>query len=108
MNRNIPNTLLAALCVGLTASSHAETIINPSDDGSINTGPPCPGCPPAIERDFVIVAGYWEGIVIFPTDAITSPIQTASLTLNPYALPIFGRDIDVYGISDSSTEAQMI
>ena len=45
----------------------------------------------------VLVAGYIQGAIKFASAAITGRIAQAFLTLNPYTLPLFGQNVDVYG-----------
>jgi len=66
-------------------------VINPSDDGYIyNTG-------------FVATTSYLScgstirGIAEFPIASINEQIETATLSVNPYGLPIFGPTLHVYG-----------
>jgi hypothetical protein len=76
----------------------ADTItISPSDDGSLytNSGAVDDGA-------YVLVAGYIQGIVKFPTSAITGPITAATLTVNPYGLPLSAPAVDVYGIMEDN------
>jgi len=99
MRKNILKTLLTVVCVGgLAPFSGAETIINPSDDGALYT---CADCNPVNNGAYLLVAGYIQGIVIFPTATITGPVETALLTVNPYGLPLFGPDVDIYGIPEN-------
>ena len=68
--------------------------INPNSDGSIYT---CDGCNPVSDSSSVLVAGYIQGVVKFSSAEITAPVAQAFLTLNPYTLPLFGRNLEVYG-----------
>lgn len=99
MKKNILNIVFVVFCLGgLAPFSRAETIINPSDDGALYT---CPDCNPVNNGGYVLVAGYIQGIVIFPTAPITGSVSAAFLTVNPYGLPLFDPDVDVYGIPEN-------
>lgn len=43
------------------------------------------------------MSGYIRGLVKFSTASIAGPVGQALLTLNPYGLPLFGPNVDVYG-----------
>lgn len=66
-------------------------VINPSDDGSIydngnvNTSA------------YLLAAGYIRGVVEFPISAIDGQIEKATLSVNPYGLPLWGPVVHVYG-----------
>ncbi|MGD0651597.1 MAG: hypothetical protein ABSA97_10745 [Verrucomicrobiia bacterium] len=93
-------SLAIALWLAGFATARAVPItINPSDDGALYT---CYGCNPVNNGGYVLVAGYIQGIVIFPTAPIWGSIGQAVLTVNPYGLPLFSTDIDVYGIRENS------
>jgi len=57
----------------------------------------CEGCNPVSEGSSVLAAFYIQGIVKFSSEAITGPVAQAFLTLNPYSLPLFGQNLEVYG-----------
>lgn len=76
-------------------TSHASLVtIDPASDGSLYT---CAGCTVVSDGAYVLASGYIQGVVKFPTTAIPATITQAFLTLNPYALPLFGESVDVYG-----------
>ena len=86
-----------ALCIGASRAAGADNIIiNPSDDGALYV---CDGCNTVNNGAYVLVAGYIQGIVRFPTAPISGPIGQAFLTVNPYALPLGDLNINVYGIT---------
>jgi hypothetical protein len=59
----------------------------------------CNGCDPDFDTDYVLVSGYIHGVVEFVTPLTAKPITQALLSVNPYALPLFGLDLSVYGIA---------
>jgi hypothetical protein len=66
-------------------------VINPSDDGFIySTGT-------VITISYLSCGGDTRGIVEFPINAINGQIETATLSVNPYGLPIFGPTVHLYG-----------
>lgn len=66
-------------------------IINPSDDGSIyengsvNT------------NAYLLSGGSIRGVVEFPLNSITGMIEKSILSVNPYALPLWDKTVEVYG-----------
>jgi hypothetical protein len=95
--------VLLVFCVDAsTAFGATSIIINPSDTGSLYT---CAGCNTSVSRDYLLVAGYIQGIVRFPTSQITGPVTQATFTVNPYALPLGDLTIDVYGIASGTGTA---
>jgi len=96
--------LIAALLVAglavLPAASRASTIVlNPVDDGSLYT---CSGCNPSPVRSYVLVSGYIVGDIDFQNPMLGGSIENALLSVNPYALPLFGPQISVYGVASTS------
>ncbi len=66
-------------------------VINPSDDGFIyNTGT-------VVTSSHIACSSTVRGILEFPIDALNGPIGAASLSVNPYGLPIFGPTVHLYG-----------
>ena len=95
--------VLVLLIIGpaTLGTSHAVPIvINPSSDGSLYTCDDCNHVP----ANFVLVAYYIQGAVIFPTAAITESIGQALFSVNPNGLPLWAPSIDVYGFISSSRE----
>jgi hypothetical protein len=87
--------LAAALAWSVSIVCHSSQLtVSPSSDGSLYT---CTGCTVVSDGAYVLVSGYIQGAVKFPTAAIPEAITQAILTLNPYGLPLFGEVIDVYG-----------
>jgi hypothetical protein len=66
-------------------------VINPSDDGSIydNGGVNTSG--------YLLASGSIQGVVEFPLSAINGQIEKATLSVNPYGLPLWGPVVSVYG-----------
>ena len=93
---------LAVLFAALTqASARASTIVlNPVDDGSLYT---CTTCDTTPSRMYLTVSGYIVGEVDFATAAFAGNVSSAYLSVNPYALPLFGPQLDVYGFASASS-----
>jgi hypothetical protein len=68
--------------------------INPTSDGSLYT---CAGCNLVADGAYVLTDGYIQGAVKFSSTSIVGTVTEALLTLNPYGLPLFGTNVDVYG-----------
>lgn len=68
-----------------------SVVINPSDDGSIyDSGS-------VVTSAYLMAAGYIRGVVEFPISAIDGQIENATLSVNPYGLPLWGPVVHVYG-----------
>ncbi|HEY8851338.1 MAG TPA: hypothetical protein VIM36_04090, partial [Gemmatimonadaceae bacterium] len=89
---------LASLVCGSTVSDASSITVDPTSDGSLYT---CDGCNVVSDGAYVLTAGYIQGAVKFSSVPIVGTITQAFLTLNPYALPLFGTDVDVYGYGTS-------
>lgn len=98
MKTAVISLMLAALVCGSTLSDAALITVDPTSDGSLYT---CDGCNVVSDGAYVLTAGYIQGAVKFSSAAIVGTITQAFLTLNPYALPLFGTDVDVYGYGTS-------
>jgi len=96
MKVTIASAALAVfVCCTPAISEAVPTLtINPNSDGSIYV---CEGCNPVSDGSTVLAAFYIQGIVKFSSEAITAPVSQAFLTLNPYSLPLFGQNLEVYG-----------
>ncbi|MGD0573172.1 MAG: PEP-CTERM sorting domain-containing protein [Sedimentisphaerales bacterium] len=66
-------------------------VINPSDDGSIYDNGN------VVTFAYLLCSGYIRGAVEFPIDAINGQIETSTLSVNPYGLPLWGQTVHVYG-----------
>lgn len=94
---------IAASSLLLLSSTHANAesfIIEPSDDGSIYT---CTGCNPVSNATYVTVSGYIQGVIKFPMDLVNNsvnPVESAQLSINPYALPVWDKSVDIYAYTD--------
>ncbi len=87
--------LAVVVCCSPAISQAVPTLtIDPNSDGSIYV---CDGCNPVSDGSTVLAAFYIQGIVKFSSEAITGPVAQAFLTLNPYSLPLFGQNLQVYG-----------
>ena len=82
----------------VTASEAAVITINPTSDGSLYT---CVGCNTVSDGAYVLTSGYIQGAVKFSSAPITGGVSSAIFTLNPYALPLWGPTVDVYGYGTS-------
>jgi hypothetical protein len=70
-------------------------IINPNDDGYIY-----PWGVVNTNLD-VVCGGAGQGVIEFPIDSINGKIQEATLSINPYALPLWSPIVHVYGYSSN-------
>ena len=90
--------VVAAAIAALACSpaiSHASTVtINPTSDGSLYV---CSGCNVVSDDAYVLTSGYIQGDVKFASASITGAVTHAVLTVNPYGLPLWGTNVDVYG-----------
>ncbi len=73
------------LCLG------NSIVINPSDDGSIYDNGN------VVTSAYLMAAGYIRGVVEFPISAIDGQIEKATLSVNPYGLPLWGPVVHLYG-----------
>jgi hypothetical protein len=86
---------LAVLASVHPALSHATLLtLDPTSDGSLYV---CDSCSIVSDGAYVLVAGYIQGDVKFASNATVGTITQALLSLNPYALPLFGSEVAVYG-----------
>lgn len=89
--------LLAASLLGSVCVAQAANLtIAPSSDGSLYV---CDGCNVVSEGDYVLVSGYIQGAIKFPTAAFANAakIKSAYLSVNAYGLPLWDLTVDVYG-----------
>jgi hypothetical protein len=98
-------TLGAALVLGSQLAPAAKLTLTPSSDGSLYV---CDGCNIVSEGAYVLVAGYIQGAIKFPTAkfAKAAKIKSAFLSINAYALPLFDLTVDVYGYT--TAEGQLV
>ncbi|MES2741604.1 MAG: PEP-CTERM sorting domain-containing protein [Pseudomonadota bacterium] len=95
--------LTLAASLPMAANAGAPIVINPTSDGSIYT---CAGCNPVADGEYVVTEGYVQGVEKFSTAAITLPVLKATLTLNPYGLPLWSPTVDIYGYG--TTDGQLV
>jgi hypothetical protein len=87
--------IVAVIAFVFSTASHAALVtVNPTSDGSLYT---CVGCNTVSDRGDVLVSGYIQGAIKFATTSIQGQVSSALLTLNPYALPLWGANVDIYG-----------
>jgi hypothetical protein len=98
MKLTVVSLALAALAWCGSTISAANIIINPTSDGSLYT---CATCNVVSDGAYVFTFDYIQGEVKFSSAAITGTITQAFFTLNPYGLPLFGPNVDVYGYGTS-------
>lgn len=48
-----------------------------------------------------MVSGYIQGSIKFSTSLIPDTFSTVYLMVNPYGLPLWGKDVDIYGYGTS-------
>lgn len=75
-----------------------QAVVKPTSDGSLYT---CAGCNVVDGTDYVGTGGYVQGDVKFSMATLQRPQSQVLLTLNPYAQPLWGRQVDVYGYGTS-------
>lgn len=68
--------------------------INPTSDGSLYT---CDTCNVVSDGHYVLASGYIQGAVKFSSASISGTVTQALLALNPYAMPLHGPSVDIYG-----------
>ena len=87
-----------AMCAFLSLGTARATLltINPTSDGSLYT---CVGCTIVSDGAYVLASGYIQGAIKFSSASINGKVTQAILSLNPYGLPLFGTNVDVYGYS---------
>ena len=87
------------LVFGLCASSEASPIVvNPAADGRVT--------PSQVFASDDLIAGddffFGRGIVEFPTFSFLGQVAFATLSVNPYALPLWSPTIRVYGYQSTN------
>ncbi len=103
--RSLSITLLAAAALQFCAPSFASTVVTPTSDASLYI---CDGCNPnPVDGGDVLVAGYIQGDIRFSMATLQGPQSQVLLTLNPYALPLWGQDVAVYGYGASTSELHL-
>jgi len=70
-------------------------VINPSDDGSIYDNGN------VVTSAYLLCSGYIQGVAEYPIDSINGQIETATLSVNPNALPLMSPIVHVYGYSST-------
>jgi hypothetical protein len=90
--------LIASLILFVSSAAHASLItINPTSDGSLYTGSTV-----VIDNNsYLMTDRGLQGVVKFSSAAIDAPVQSAFLTVNAYGLPLWGRNVDIYGYGSS-------
>jgi hypothetical protein len=93
MKSQIAATAIATVLFA-TSLHAAPMVINPTADGSLYT---CISCNTVSDGAYVLMSDYIQGSVKFSTSQLTGSFTEALLSLNPYALPLWGPTVDVYG-----------
>lgn len=89
-------TTLAALMFATLLQAAVYTLL-PSDDGYVT-----PNNGIGTGSYLLVGANGWDGVVKFSLGSVQGTITQATLTVNPYGLPLWGNPINVYGRGDSS------
>jgi hypothetical protein len=77
-------------------ASASYIIINPSNDGRVHYDD--------IDTSLYLTAtGYYQGVVKFPLSDINGQIQSATLSVNPYLLPLGSPVVSVYGYATNDS-----
>ena len=89
--------LVVSLLLGFSSNSYAVivNVINPSDDGCIYPNGP------VVTSSYLLSAGYIRGVVEFPLNSVTYNIEKATLSINPYSLPLWGKSVNLYGYASN-------
>ena len=91
----IVSIVLAAFAMTSPAISHGGVlVIDPTSDGSLYV---CAGCTIVSEGGYVVASGYIQGEVKFASNSISGAVTQALLSLNPYGLPLHGKEVSIYG-----------
>lgn len=91
-------TRLVLACALAWPALAAAQILNPVSDGSLYA---CDGCNVVNDGSNVLSSGYIQGIVKFSMASVSDEITGAVLTLNPYALPLWGNEVSIFGFGTS-------
>jgi hypothetical protein len=89
----IPVGANASVIVSGASPVHVTTI-NPTSDGALYA---CSGCNVVHDSDYVLTSDYIQGAIKFSRAAIPDIFSTVFLTVNPYALPLWGPQLSIYG-----------
>jgi len=87
-----------AFAIVSCVASAADMVINPANDGYIS---------PAGWSDissYVTVTTSYQGVVLFPTSQITEQIAHACLSINPYAEPVWIKQLAVYAYQSDDSQ----
>lgn len=82
------------------APSIATQVINPVGDGAVNNGQ-CFGCATSIDKSYVIVSSFWDGIVKFSRSDISGTVADAKFTLTTPGTSLFETNVQVFGFGSS-------
>ncbi len=94
----VSSLVLFLLIFSAQTSGATAITIDPVADGSIYT---CDSCNPVANDAYVLAAGYIQGVVEFSLAQVNQPIESAIFSLNPYALPLFGETMELYGYAST-------
>jgi hypothetical protein len=81
---------IMAVCLMCVPAYATQITINPSDDGGIYQSG-------SILSWYLESGGGYQGVVEFPTSPIAGGFSQAMLSVNPYALPLWGTTVQVFG-----------
>ncbi|MGA2322620.1 MAG: PEP-CTERM sorting domain-containing protein [Sedimentisphaerales bacterium] len=83
--------VLLMVLVFVNSASAGNWVINPSDDGTIAPNG-------NMDTDSELISwGSAKGVMEFPVSSINGQITSATLSINPYALPLHDYLLHVYG-----------
>ncbi len=102
-NKSMAASGLAFALLQAAMAAHAnptpvQTVVKPTSDGSLYV---CTGCNTVSDGAYVLASTYIQGDVKFSMAGLVGPQSQVLLTLNPYAEPLFGKDVAVYGYGTS-------
>ena len=82
----------------LAGPAPVQTVVKPTSDGSVY---PCGGCDTVFDGAYVLASGGTQGDVKFSMASLQGRQSQVLLALNPYGLPLWGKNVDIYGYDTS-------
>jgi len=97
-SRSIAAIALAIAALQAASAARAANVVTPTSDGSLYT---CDGCNTVADGAYVLASGYIQGDIKFSMATLHARQAQVLLTLNPYAEPLWGKQVDIYGYGTS-------
>ena len=99
VNESLCGVVAAVLLSGLCTASEADPILlNPTDDARVTPSD-------VVTTDYLIAGDgdvFGRGILEFSTAAFLGQVASATLSVNPYGLPLWAPTIRVYGYESTN------